>query len=250
MSRIFLLSFLLCASVLACKTDRRTAFKISGKVKNLNGTKVHLEQFGIVFDNAVIENDSFSLSGNLTSMEMCEIVFKGDGYLHKSGKIMPWGRDLSVFVESGANYKLIANSEEELLTNNYKVESSSGHQNIYSSYISQEQKLRRTIQAKLNEIDVKVSASLGNDHLYDIYLDSLRMYEDRLKHSRYTTYRKLMSEDPNTYAAIYIASTAYDIPYDLPFYEGIYKRLNNEFREHDYGIAFKQKLDEAKSLKK
>ena len=243
--RVFI-SFLLCASVFACKTDRRVPFKISGEVKNLNGTKVSLEQFGIVFDNGVIENDSFSLSGNLTSMEMCEVVLKGDGYTNSEGRTMKWGRDLSVFVEDGATYKLIAKTPEDILKNTYKVESTSTHQNIYFNYINQEQQLRRHIKAKLNELEAKASESLDNDKLYGIYLDSIRVYEDKLKQSQNTTYRKLMSENPNTYAAIYIASKAYNIPYDIPYYEGIYKRLDKEFRDHEYGKTFKKKLDEAK----
>ncbi len=250
MNSKILILFLLCTSLFACKTDRRTPFKITGKVKNLNGTKISLEQFGIAYDNGVIENDSFSLSGNLTSMEMCEIVFKGDGYKGISGRIMKWGRDVSVFVEGGASYKLIANSDEELLRNGYKIESTSVNQNVYSNYISEEQLLRKNIQAKLDELEVKVSASMNNDHLYGIYLDSLRMYEDKLKQSRFTTQRKLMTKNPNTYAAVYIASKAYDISNDLPYYEGIYSRLDKEFRAHDYGIAFRQKLDEAKSSNK
>lgn len=244
-----LISIFLCASLLACKTDRRVPFKITGNVKNLNGTKISLEQFGIVYDNGVIENDRFSLSGNLTSLEMCEIVFNGEGYTDRQGRQMKWRRDVSVFVDKGASYKLIANNKDELLTNSYQIQSSSVHQHRYSNYVNQEHRLRKDIQAKINEFDRKVSTLLGNDQLYGIYLDSLRLYEDKLKQSRQITYRKLMNENPNTYAAIYIASNAYDIPNDLPFYEGIYNRLNKEYRKHDYGIAFKKKIDEAKSSK-
>jgi hypothetical protein len=247
-SQIFIV-FVLCASLVACHTDRRTPFKISGKVKNVNDTRVSLQQFGIVYDNAIVENDTFSLSGNLTSMEMCEVVFKGDGYLDSKGRMMKWGRDISVFVEPGASYKLTANNEDELLRNRYHIKSTSVHQNIFFTYVNQEQQLRKAIQAKLNELDIKLSASLGSDHLYGVYLDSLRLYEDKLMHARHTTYRKLMSENPNTYAAIYIASTAYDIPNDLLFYEKFYKRLDKEFRNHAYGMVIKQKLDEAKSSK-
>lgn len=232
-SKLFL-AFALCIGLFACNTDRRTPFKISGEVKGINGTRVSLQQFGIVYDNAVVANDTFSLAGNLTSMEMCEVVFKGDNYKTERGNVTKWGRDLAVFVDVGASYKLIANSDDDLLRNKYKVESSSVHQNTYFNYINQERKLRDSLQAKLNEVDVKLSASLGNDKLYEVYLDSFRIYEDKLKRTQHVTYRKMLAENPNTYAAIYIASTAYDIQSDLPFYVGFYNRLDKEFKNHAY----------------
>lgn len=242
------LLFLLAVSLITCKTDRRTPFKIIGKVKNLDGTNVSLEQFGIVHDVGVIKNDTFSLSANLTSLEMCDIKFKGDGHLTSSGISMKWLSGVIVFVENGAHYKISANNSNDILSKSYQIESSSVQQNIWNAYNTMEQQERKLIKEKLNELDVKSSIALKvkNDDLYDVYLDSMQVYEDKLKQSRHTTYRKLLAKNPNTYAAIYILSTSYDIPNDINFYKSIYSRLNKEFKNHDYGKTFKKKLDEVK----
>jgi len=232
---------------LSCQTDKRVPFTIVGDVKNLNGTEVSLQQFGIVYDVATIENDQFSLSGNLISMEMCEVLFKGDGYRGKSGKIMRWARDLPIFVENGASYKLIANSEKDVLESNYQVQSNGAHQKIWSAYLHQVQQEKRLLAAKLQDFEAKSTAALklNENHLYSSYLDSIRVYEDQLPRLTYKVYRKLMNQNPNTYASIYIASTAPDIAYDLPFYEGIYNRLDQEFKDHHYGKTLQKKLAEA-----
>ena len=242
------LILLTCISLLACNTDRRTPFKLIGKVNNLNGTQVSLEQLGIVYDVATVENDTFSLSGKLTSMEMCEVVFKGDGFKNRDGIITRWKSDVSIFVEKGASYIFTAESPADILYRTYKVKSTGLHQNAWAKYNDCEQQLRKAIKAKLNELNAKTDMALRlrNDSLYGIYLDSIRKYENRLMQSQNMIYRKLIAENPNTYAAIYILSTSYDIPNDVGFYQGIYDRLDRTFKNHDYGKTFKTKLEEVK----
>lgn len=247
MFKPFLL-FLLCASLFACQADRRTPFKIIGKVKNLNGTHVSLVQFGIVHDVGIIENNGFSLSGDLTSMEMCEVVFKGDGFKNKNGMITRWGSYVAIFVENEASYMFAAESPSDILYRAYKVKSTGIHQNVWANYNEREQQLRKTTKAKLNELEAKTGMALrlNNDSLYGTLLDSIRTYENKLMQSQHTIYRKLIAKNPNTYAALYILSTSYDIPNDVGFYQNIYDRLDRPFKNSDYGKTFKKKLDEAK----
>ena len=225
----------------SCKQDPDiTNFKITGSVKNLDSTKVYLEQNSTKLDSSIIKDGKFSLSARMWNKRPCEIVFKSN----KPSKIAPlsqgWMHFITTFVEHGASYKISALSAEDILNHKYSLETDAVSANQYYKYDIEFFEQLRNLKNQKKEFSAKLKdAENSNEEiLYEKLSDSLNKIHDKLYNLNLDSQHQLIQKLPNSYPAVYLLSKAPDISTNTAFYIGIEKKLTEEYREHYYGKKF------------
>lgn len=235
--------------LIGCKRPNTTNIKISGEVLNLNNTIVLLKQNGYVVDSTFVENDKFSLQGNVWNNKLCSIVFKSTEPTLINNERMMWLHPIDIFVEDEADYLIKANGPIDILHNNYEILTNSIAQNQFSSYILLYKKNEKLIKNKIKYLSLKQDSALllRDNELYTMYTDSLRINEKALSQLNLKLLHQTVI-NPNSYLAVYLLAEAPDIYKNKAFYTYVHQKLEGKYLNHPYGEMFSKRLKRVEKM--
>jgi len=246
----FFLILLLC--FFSCKNSDSVIFEIKGKVENLEGVHVSLlqDQNGSVISKTVIKNNEFTIRARLNDNQFCELLFESDPYI-ENGRQTGWLHPVKIFVEKGATYLIKARDRNEILYNNYDLETTSSVQQQFQMYNAQIKNDFVSQKAHLVKLEHERTRLLAEnkDIDYEAYTDSVRYNERELTMIPIKVARQYISRAPNTYISLYLLSKAPDIASNSAFYNLIAEQLRAEYRSHPYAVQFIKHLQAVSRLK-
>lgn len=251
--RIYLIIIILL--LLSCnqQANKNVDFKLTGRVKNLNGIEVTLRQHEKILSKTIIKNDTFSVAVKLVDRQLYTIVFSSfKPYFHKGFMFTGGGAYIkNVFVEAGSSYLMTAYTADNISNVKSEIITDSKIHKEFEEFDRMCKKRYRDAKNHLAQLELKRDLALkqGNDKAYTDYTDSIRLNEQELSRQRNKTMHAFTLKNPKSIVSIYLLSEATDIKKNLGFYQHLNKQLNEAYSNHPYTILFRKKLQAAEKMK-
>ncbi len=241
--------FLIAVLLISCTEKKK--FVITGDVKNIEGTIVTLksEDHKTVYFTDTVKDNTFLLKGEVKNEGFYQVNFKGK-YVN-SGNLTGWDHPVLIYLESNCTYKIIANSDKDILYNREKVVSTSPIQNELTAYNDGFSIKYFELKAKADTKNKEAILFFENNNKgeYERVWDEAKKDEKYYQSILPMEYaRAFAKENPNSIVSTYKLINVYDIQEHYKEYLAIYNNLSDKVKKQYYGVIFKQKLDAIENL--